>query len=152
MFRYSPPKGSCWGHAIRGRDLRSATEHLHKFFADYFEPIVRNGDAHDFSCTLKWKDGVLPRDGLTVELLQLPAGLCGVTLGGGSRIAFLGGLIIPISPTEQSSYEFIRRFAGDAPFKMSAKHFSLWRPPLGKGTLRWKKAEGEVLARLQAVI
>jgi len=64
---------------------------------------------------------------------------------------FAGGLWIPISFTEPTSYEFIRRFSGDAPFKMSAKHFKVG-VLVGQdlGTLR--KPDAEIAARLQSVL
>jgi hypothetical protein len=153
MFSYRPPKGSCWGHAIRGKDLQSATDHLHRFLATYFEPIQPDGDAYDFSCLLRWRESMLPNVDWPAELdAASRESLCMVTLGGGSRIGFPGGLLIPLSPAEPSSYEFLRRFAADAPFKMSAKHFSVGSPSGGKSIVRWGKADGEVLWRLQGVI
>jgi hypothetical protein len=78
--------------------------------------------------------------------------LCMINLGNGSRISFGGGLLIPISPQEPASYEFLQRFSADAPFKMSAKHFMVGVSIGKNGNLAWRKPEAEIAARLNEVI
>jgi hypothetical protein len=63
---------------------------------------------------------------------------------------FMGGITFPISSSEPASYEFFKRFASDAPFRMNPKNFRV--RVLGKsGRWAWKKPEGEIAERLRAV-
>jgi hypothetical protein len=124
---------------------------MHAFFARYFEPFGSETGSmdSDFSFDLHWKDGVLPNADWPAEYLEpenarFRASLCMVGVGGGSRISFPLGLIIPISPEEESSYEFLGRFAADAPIRMSPKHFSVGVPRGTKGHLQWRKVQGNL--------
>ena len=66
----------------------------------------------------------------------------------GDRVMFPLALMIPISPQESSSYDFIKRFSASAPFKMSPKYFSVVVRTGKKGTLADRKPDAEVAARL----
>ncbi|HXI71008.1 MAG TPA: hypothetical protein VNN22_11700 [Verrucomicrobiae bacterium] len=147
MFSYRPPKSSCWGHAIRPSDPLKAKQKVNAFFETYFERLDPQWDTtRQFTLSLTWNASALPSvespDYLQQRVLFLVTG---------NRIMFAGGLWIPISFTEPTSYEFIRRFSGDAPFKMSAKHFKVG-VLVGQdlGTLR--KPDAEIAARLQSVL
>jgi hypothetical protein len=106
---------------------------------------------------LRWKNALLPNNDWPVEWLKAEydrarSSLCMVNLGNGSRISFGGGLTIPISPGDPRSYDFLERFAADAPFKMSAKHFMVNLPIGSNGKLRWRKPDAQILARLEQAI
>jgi len=61
------------------------------------------------------------------------------------------GLLFPISVTEPASYEFLRRFSAEAPFKMSHKNFQVGITSKN-GKLLWRKPDANIAARLQEVI
>jgi len=69
----------------------------------------------------------------------------------GNRVMFMGGIHFPVSSSEPSSYEFLKRFASDAPFRMNRKNFRVRM--LGKSSRwAWQRPEGEIAERLQAVL
>jgi hypothetical protein len=149
MFVYRPTKGMCWGHALRPKDAdwRVAKQRLEGFLGMYFETLEHKDDSEYI---VRWKDSALPNiawpeEFLTPEL-QKQQELLFVFLG--ERIAFPLGLLIPISPQEPSSYEFLRRFSASAPFRMSPKHFSVVVRIGKKGTLADRKPEAEITQRL----
>jgi hypothetical protein len=156
VFSYRPPKGSCWGHAIRAANLDQAKQKLQAFFDRYFDPPEPQevADPWDFAWDMKWKEGILPHVAWLEWFLKpgresAQRSTFFVTLGAGSRISFPMGITFPLSPNEPSSYEFLKQFNADAPFKMSAKHFSIGILRGKKGNLAWRKVEGEILAKLQ---
>lgn len=128
------------------------------FFKTYFEPMAPGALAPKcFDCVLFWKNSVLPNVDWPEEYLKpgnekCLASLCMVNLGAMRRIMFGGGLSIPVSPNEPSSYEFLKRFSADAPFKMSAKHFSVIIPIGKKSKLASRKPDAEVFKKLSKVI
>jgi hypothetical protein len=64
---------------------------------------------------------------------------------------FMGGIHFPISSSEPSSYEFLKQFVSDAPFRMNPKNFRVHI--LGKnGRWAWQKPQGEIAERLRAII
>lgn len=70
----------------------------------------------------------------------------------GDRISFPLGIIFPIPLNDSASYDFLRRFSADAPFKMSAKHFSAV-VPIGKGRkYAARKPGAEITSRLSEVV
>jgi len=159
MFCYRPPKSSIWGHAILPRNTAIATQRLHAFLAAWFEPIVPDEGALEssFTCMLKWKTAVLPHVLWHPAFLQpgresSQGSLCMVTLGNGSRISFGGGLLFPLSPTEEASYQFLEKFSADAPFKMSPKHFQVGITLGRNARLAWRKPDAPIAARLREVI
>lgn len=68
----------------------------------------------------------------------------------GDRIMFMH-MVFPVSSEQPSSYEFLGRFAAEAPFKMSPKHFQVGIL-CKNGKLAWRKPAGVVAARLQEFI
>ena len=216
MFSYRPPKGSCWGAAIRPRSAVKAIEKMHTFLSTYFEPIRPEGltlnlnpyldkdkdvpklkaradqifgrtgrpESLDwvlgpddfgrvmefilesrlnpkppadpvwlsFTCSLTWKDSVLPNaEDTETEEGKVAAPLFNVNLSAGGRIMFPMGIYIPVPPAQPSSYEFLGKFSADAPFKMTAKNFQT-RIPNSRGAMVWKKPEGEIAMRLNEAI
>ncbi|HEY4416362.1 MAG TPA: hypothetical protein VGO57_11780 [Verrucomicrobiae bacterium] len=148
MFSYCPPKSSCWGHAIRPNDPLKAKQKVNAFFETYFERLDPQWDTtRQLTLKLNWNVSALPNVESPEDLQRQV--LFGLT---GNRIIFLG-FWIPISCTEPASYEFLRRFSADAPFKMTAKNFKVG-PSLGKGldlgVLR--KPDATIVARLQSVL
>src|SRR5262245_43169575 len=115
MFSYRPPKSSVWGHAIRPKNTELATQKLNVFLDAWFEPFVRDEGSYDsyYTCHLNWKSALLPNtdwpeEWLKPEYDRSRGSSCMVTLGNGSRISFGRGLMIPISPDDPSSYEFLK--------------------------------------------
>jgi hypothetical protein len=153
MFIYRPSKSMCWGHALRPKDTdwRVAKQRLESFLDMYFEMVERNEDS---KFIVRWKDSVLPNKAWPEEFLtpesQKQQEILFLFLG--ERVGFPLGLLLPISPQEQSSYEFIRRFSATAPFKMSPKHFTVVIRTGKKGALVDRKPDASIVARLEEVI
>jgi hypothetical protein len=123
MFSYRPPKGSSWGHSLRTKHTIDGKEKLNAFFDFYFDRI----EDPLGPLTFAWKSSVLPNITWPEELLKpenKPYQLNLVVVIG-DRIGFPFGLNFPISPKEPASYQFLRQFSADAPFKMSPKHFKV---------------------------
>ena len=154
MFTYRPSKSSIWGHAIRPKDPLKAKLAVNGFFETFFEKIEPEWDTtRQFTLTLSWRTSVLPHVEWAAEFLK-PEGqrwqqvMFIVT---GDRIGFPMGLLFPISATEPASYEFLRRFSAQTPFKMSHKNFQVG--VIGKsGKLAWRKPDADIASRLQEVI
>ena len=153
MFSYRPPKGSCWGHAIRPKNPLQAKQRVNVFFEKYFERLAPEWDTtRQLTLELSWNASVLPsiqwhEDFLKSENLQWQKNIITLT---GNRIAFLG-FRFPLSSEESASYEFLQRFSTDAPFKMSSKHFQVGIA--GKtGKLLWRKPDADIAARLAKAI
>lgn len=153
MFSYRPPKSSCWGHAIRPKDPLKAKQRVNAFFETYFGRLEPEWDTtRQLTLTLNWKTSVLPNIDWPEEYLKPENQKWQQTLLilTGDHIMCMM-LVIPISPKEPSSYEFLGRFSEDAPFKMSPKHFQVGI--LGKtGKLAWRKPDADVAGRLHEVI
>jgi len=155
MFVYRPPKGSFWGHALRPRDPQKAAERLRLFFETYFEgPYEMDAQgAYDLS----WKESILPNIDWDPSLL-MPENerFRKVSFLMSSfpydRVSFMLGLLIPVSPSDPASYEFLKRFCRDAPFKCNAKYFKVGVPTAKKGKLKYTKATGDVAARLVSAV
>ena len=147
MFVYRPPKGSCWGHAISKDQVKGA---LSVFVGTYFDRVELMGST---TLVLAWKSSVLPKvewpdEFLGPERQKLRQFLFGVM---GDRVMFPLGIVFPLSTTEPASFEFLRRFSADAPFKMSPKHFQVG--VVGKsGKFAWKKPDAEIAAKLEQCI
>jgi hypothetical protein len=153
MFIYHPPKGSCWGHALRPKiaDFAASKQRVRDFLAVYFDVVEHTADDHFTVC---WKEAALPG-------VQWPEEFLGpenqkdreiLFLFFGDRVSFISGLFIPISTSEQSSYEFIRQFSRSAPFKMSAKNFSVTVRTGKKARLTSRKPDADIVARLESVL
>ena len=144
MFVYRPPKGSCWGHAVKSQ------QKLDELFEAYFE-LVEQG--HRGTRVVIWKASVLPNTDWPEDFLK-PEGqrwqqlLFMVTE---NRLSFPMGIVFPISPQEPASYEFLRQFSQTTPFKMSLKHFQVG--VTGKnGKMAWRKPDATIAARLQEIL
>jgi hypothetical protein len=155
MFVYSPPKAGIWGHALRPKDPQKAAEKLRLFFETYFEGPYEMDSSGVYE--LNWKESVLPNVDWDPSLL-VPEGerfkkaMFMMSSLAGDRVSFPMGLFIPLSASEPSSYEFLKKFCRDAPFKFSVKHFKVGIPVGKKGKLAYRKTTGEVAAQLTAAI
>jgi hypothetical protein len=153
MFSYRPPKSSCWGHAIRPKDPLKARQRVNAFFKAYFERLEPEWDTtRQMTLSLNWNASALPNVDWPEQYLKPENQKWQKTLLilTGDRIACMM-LVIPVSPSEPSSYEFLKRFSTDAPFKMSPQHFQVGI--LGKtGKLAWRRPDEKIAARLKEVI
>jgi hypothetical protein len=149
MFVYRPPKGSCWGHSF-GKDQTTGLPKLDAFIDAFFERVEQQSLT---TLIVAWKDSVLPK-------VEWP----GVFLGPdneklrpflfmviGNRVMFPMGMVFPLSTIEPASFEFLRRFSTDAPFKMSAKHFMVGITARS-GKFAWRKPDADILAKLEEYI
>ena len=102
---------------------------------------------------LAWNDSVLPK----VEWPDLFLGPDNGKLRQflfmvmGNRVAFPMGIVFALSTVEPASFEFLRRFSKDAPFKMSAKHFMVGMTAKN-GKFARRKPDGDILAKLEECI
>jgi hypothetical protein len=62
----------------------------------------------------------------------------------------MGGIAFPISSSSPDSYDFLRQFVSDAPFRMSPQNLRV-RVLGTSGRWSWKKPTGETAERLRAV-
>ena len=153
MFVYRPSKDMCWGHALRPKDAdwRVAKQRLEGFLGLYFETLEHKDDSNFI---VRWKDSALPNISWPEEFLtpeyQKQREILFLFLG--ERVGFPLGLLIPISPHEPSSYEFISRFSASAPFKMSPKHFSVVVRVGKKGMLADRKPDATITQRLNEAL
>ena len=153
MFSYPPPKRSCWGHFIRPEDPLKAKQKVNTLFETYFQRLEPPWDTtRQLTLKLNWKSSVLPNIDWPEEYLKPEnEGWQRVLLVlTGDRIIFMN-FVFPISPERPSSYEFLGRFAAEAPFKMSPKHFQVGKL-CKNGSLAWKKPQGMIAARLEEFI
>jgi hypothetical protein len=149
MFVYRPPKGSCWGHSI-GKDQTKAKEKLDTFFDTYCGRVEQQSPT---TWVLAWKDSVLPK-------VEWPEPFQGpeqvkvrqfLFIVMGDRVMFPMGIVFPLSVTEPASFEFLRRFSADAPFKMSAKHFMVGITAKN-GKFAWRKPDADIEAKLEEFV
>ena len=153
MFVYRPSKDMCWGHALRPKDAdwRMAKKRLQSFLDMFFETLEHKDDS---KFIVRWKDSALPNIAWPEEFSapesQKRQEILFLFLG--ERVGFPLGLVIPISPQESSSYEFIGRFSASAPFKMSPKHFSVVVRTGKKGTLVDRKPDAAIAKRLNETL
>lgn len=123
---------------------------MNAFFETYFQPLEPQWDTtRQFTLTLNWNRSVLPNldwpdEYLKPENESWQRVLLVLT---GNRVMFMH-LVFPISAEELSSYEFLGRFAAEAPFKMSPKHFQVGKL-FKNGKLSWRKPDAATSARLQ---
>jgi hypothetical protein len=102
---------------------------------------------------LAWKDSVLPK----LEWADVFLGPDNQKLRQflfmvmGNRVAFPMGIVFPLSTTEPASFEFLRRFSADAPFKMSAKHFMVGITAKS-GKFGWRKPGADLASKLEEFI
>ena len=150
MFRYTVPKSSCWGHVIRPKDPLKAKQRVNGFFEKYFEAMVPEWDrTRQIDATVSWRESVLPSVEWSEDLSNAENQKM-FFLVTGDRVMFPGGMPFPISSEESASYEFLREFVTDAPFRMNSKNFRV-RIRGKSGRWGWEKPEGEIAERLKAV-
>jgi hypothetical protein len=149
MFVYRPPKSSVWGHSI-GKDPVKGKLKLDALFDAYFD---RMDSVSPTTLVVAWKDSVLPKIEWP-EAFQGPENqkvrqfLFGIM---GDRVMFPMGIVFPLSTVEPASFEFLRRFSTDTPFKMSAKHFMVG--VIAKnGSFAWRKPDADMAARLEEFV
>lgn len=102
---------------------------------------------------LEWKVSALPNVDWPDEYLKsekLQRSLFTVYLRNHGFVVTL--LTIPLSSKEPASYEFLRKFSDDAPFKMNPKHFRIIEPVGKNNKLAQRKPDAETFARLQRVL
>jgi hypothetical protein len=147
MFNYTVPKSSCWGHIIRPKDPVKAKLCLNSFFATYFEPLVPEWDVtRQFDFFTTWNKSVLPNIHWSDDFLNAESQSIFFLLTG-DRVIFTGGIPFPISTSEPASYEFLKRFASDAPFRINSKNFRV-RGATPNGRWAWKKPDADIAERL----
>jgi hypothetical protein len=149
MFVYRPPKGSCWGHSI-GKDPAKAKAKLDALFDAYFKRV---DSVSPTTSVVAWKESVLPKvewaDAfLGPEMEKVRQFLVGVS---GDRVMFVMGIVFPLSTIDPASFEFLRRFSSDAPFKMSAKNFMVGITAKN-GKFAWRKPDADMAAKLEQFI
>src|SRR5581483_452138 len=118
MFNYTVAKSSCWGHVIRPKDPLKAKLQVNTFFESYFERLVPEWDvSRQISLLTMWRSSVLPSVEWSDDFSQ-PGMQKIFFIITGDRVSFMGGIPFPISPAQSASYDFLRRFVSDAPFRM----------------------------------
>jgi hypothetical protein len=147
MFLYRPPKGSCWGHSL-GKDTAKASVKLDAFLDAYFERV---DSASPTTWFVAWKDSILPKMEWA-EAFQGSENRKGFLVSvSGNRVMFPMGIVFPLSTTEPTSFEFLRRFSTSVPFRMSAKHFLIGFVAKNGG-FSWRKPEAEMAGNLQEAV
>jgi hypothetical protein len=142
----------CWGHASRPEDAVEAK--INSFFDKYFEriePDEQKGTMLTFK--LNWKDSALPNAEWPEQFLK-PENkhlrlMMFILMG--EQISFPLGIVFPIPLNDPASYDFLKQFSSDTPFKMTAKHFSVVVPIGKKGKYAARKPDAEIAARLDEV-
>jgi len=123
---------------------------LYVFLHAFFERVEQQSPT---TWVLAWKDSVLPK-------VEWPDAFLGpdkqklrqfLFMVMGTRVAFPIGIVFPLSSTEPASFEFLKRFSADAPFKMSAKHFMVGITA-GNGKFAWRKPDPVIAAKLEEFI
>lgn len=149
MFVYRPPKGNCWGHSV-GKDPVKAKLKIDGLLDAYFE---RMDSVSPTTLVVAWKNSVLPKIEWP-EAFQGPENqkirqfLFGMM---GDRVMFPMGIVFPLSTTEPTSFEFLRKFCAEAPFKMNAKHFMVG-VVAKNGGFAWRKPDAEIAAKLKEFV
>jgi hypothetical protein len=141
-----------WGHASRPKDPGEAKARIDAFFDNYFERVEADGqDGPTRTCKLNWKRSALPNAEWPAYFLKPENKHLRLILFlfMGDRISFPLGIVFPIPLTAPASYDFLRAFSASAPFKMSAKHFSVVIPSGKSGKYAARKPDEEPLARLK---
>jgi len=149
MFVYRPPKGSCWGHSV-GKTQTNALPVLNAFLDTFFERVDQQSPT---TLVVAWKDSVLPQIEwanafLGPDMQKVRQFLFMVM---GNRVMFPMGIVFPLSITTPASFEFLKRFSAEAPFKMSAKHFMIGIEAKN-GRFAWRKPEADIAAKLTEAV
>lgn len=123
---------------------------LQEFIDAYFERVESQGLT---SLVLAWKNSVLPKVEWAEAFLgpenQIVRRFLFSERGG--RVMFVMGIVFPLSTSDPASFEFLGRFSGTAPFRMSAKHFMVG-VVAKNGKFAWRKPDGEMAAKLEESI
>ncbi len=119
---------------------------LEVFFDIFFERVEQQSPT---TLVLAWKDSVLPGAEwpdvfLGPDSQKLRQFLFMVM---GNRVMFPMGIVFPLSVPDPASFEFLRRFSAEAPFKMSAKHFMVGIQAKN-GKFAWRKPDADIGAKL----
>jgi hypothetical protein len=142
------------GEAFRPGDSAQAREKFNSFLDKYFErvePDEHNGFGMTF--TVNWKSKSLPSAESSPHFLKQNGHLRLITFTLiGDRIGFPSGIVFPIPLKEPASYNFLRQFSSETPFKMSAQHFSIVIPIGKNGRYAARQPDAEILARLNEAI
>jgi len=155
MFLYRTSKAMIWGHAYRPKNPVEGKEKMNSFLNKYFErvePDEQDGTWVTFK--VNWKGTVLPNSAWPEHFLK-PENkhlrlIMFILMG--DRIGFPLGIVFPIPLREPASYEFLKQFRLDTPFKMSAEHFNVVVPIGKKNKYAARKPDAEIAARLNEAI
>lgn len=145
----------CWGHAARPKDRLESEQRITAFFDKYFEriePDEQNGATRTFKLNWKssglpgaeWPDYFLKPENKHLRLIMF------ILMG--DRISFPLGLVFPLPLGDAASHDYLREFSANAPFKMSARHFSIVLPTGKSGRYAARKPDAEILARLDEAL
>jgi hypothetical protein len=144
-----------WGHAYRPKNSVEAQEKMNSFLDKYFERIEPDGrDGTCLTFKVNWKSTVLPNASWPEHFLKPESKhlrlIMFILIG--DRISFPLGIVFPIPLNGPASYDFLKRFSLDAPFKMSAQHFNVVVPISKKNKYAARKPDAETAARLNEAI
>jgi len=141
------------GEPCRPGDSAQAKERFNSFLDKYFERVEPDEDNE--LCTifnLNWKSTALPNAAWPKQFLK--------ENGRSRRITFiliqdrisLPDLVFPIPLKEPASYDFLKQFSSETPFKMRVEYFSV-AIPIGKNRrYATRKPDAEMSARLNEAI
>ena len=154
IFLYRTPTMTA-GEAYWPRDSAEVKEKFHSFLDKYFERV--EPDEHNEYCMifkLHWKSTALPNAEWPKQFLKAENGHSRhiTFILTEDRISFPSGIVFPIPLKEPTSYDFLKQFSSETPFKMSAQHFSVVIPIGKKGRYAARKPDAEISARLNEAI
>ena len=155
MFLYRTSKAMIWGHASRPKNPVQGKEKMNSFLDKYFERVEPDEeDGTWLTFKVNWKSAVLPNAAWPEHFLKPGNTHLRLIMFGfmGDRITFPLGIVFPIPLNEPASYDFLKQFSLDAPFKMSVQHFNVVIPTGSKGKYAARKPDAEIIARLNEVI
>ncbi len=113
----------------------------------------------EFEASVAWNESVLPAVEWHPEFQGPPVGnhhlkhtWYQIRLKDRGLIQFMLGVLIPIPVDDPASYDFLRQFCADAPFKINPAKFLVSTPVGKKGNWAFRKPNEEVLERLIKVL
>ena len=154
IFLYRTPDMTA-GEACRPGDSAEAKEKLDSFLDKFFERV--EPDKHNELCMtfkLNWKSTALPNAEWPKQFLKAKNGHSRLIkfILIGDRISIPSGIVFPIPLKEPTSYNFLKQFSSETPFKMSTQHFKIAIPIGKKGRYAERKPDAEISARLNEAI
>jgi hypothetical protein len=154
IFLYQAPAMTA-GEAYRARDSAQAKEKFNALLDKYFErvePDEHNGYGMTFK--LNWKCAALPNSAWPKQFLKAENGESRLIMFilTEHSISFPSGIVFPIPLKEPTSYNFLKQFSSETPFKMNPQYFSVVIPIGKKGKYAARKPDAEISARLNEVI